>query len=233
MAVVTGVPHEVDLQVLSTGVVPQYWDGTGVIGNNSINGGSGAWNGTTKNWTDSAGATNSTWEGGHGCVRRAPGGTVTLAAPINAQGLSFGSTGYTLAGTSSLNLVGTMAAPPTVSVSAGDTATISAPVTGNTGLSANGAGTLILTSMTNSYTGGTNVTNGTVQIGTTAAAGSIGGGAISVASGATLTLVNAHGNLLANNISNGAATTGTVIVNSTLANTLSGALADGRPAPWL
>ena len=224
--VVTGMPHEVDLQVVSLGMITQYWDGTGAINNNIINGGSGTWNSTASNWTDSAGATNKTWQGGM-AVFDAPGGTVTLAAPINAQGLTFGSTGYTIAGTSSLNLVGTLMAPPTVSVSAGATATISAPITGVTGVAASGAGTLILTNAANSYTGGTNVTNGFVQIGTTAAAGSIGGGAISIASGGTLTLVNAHGNLLANNITNGVATTGTLVVNSTLTNTLSGALTDG------
>ena len=94
MAVVTGVAHEVDLQIVSTGVVTQYWDGTGTINNNNIAGGSGTWNGTTSNWTTSTGATNSTWAGGM-AVFDAPGGTVTLGTPINAQGLSFGSTGYT------------------------------------------------------------------------------------------------------------------------------------------
>ena len=222
----TGTLHQVDLIVSGT-AINQYWDGTGAAGNSIITGGSGTWNNTTSNWTTSTGATNSPWLGGT-AVFETTGGTVMLGAPINVQGLIFGVTGYTLSGTASLNLVGVPGTPPTVSVSnAGTTATISAPVTGSSGFAASGSGTLILTNAANTYTGGTNITNGFVQIGTTAAAGSIGGGAISIASSGTLTLVNAHGNTLANNITNGVATTGTLLVNSTLANTLSGALTDG------
>jgi autotransporter-associated beta strand protein len=224
--VVTGVLHQVSLQVTSMGLVTQYWDGTGVTGNGVISGGSGTWNSTTTNWTTSDGLSNSTWQGGV-AVFDVPGGTVTLAAPINAQGLTFGSTGYTLSGTSPLNLVGTLAAPPTISVGSGFTTTIGAPVTGITGFSANGSGTLILTSVTNSYTGGTTIANGTVQIGTTAVGGSMGGGTISIANGGTLSLVNLHGNVLASNVTNGVGSTGTLIVSATTANTLSGALTDG------
>ena len=66
------------------------------------------------------------------------------------------------------------------------------PLTGNAGLAASGQGVLILTNAANTYTGGTDITDGTVQIGTTAAAGSIGGGTVSIASGGTLALVNAR-----------------------------------------
>ena len=227
VSVVTGVAHQVDLQVISTGVVTQYWDGTGAINDNNIAGGKGTWNNGSNNWTNASGSTNSTWEGGM-AVFDTPGGTVTLAAPINAQGLTFGSTGYTLSGSLNLNLIGTLVVPPVISVTgAGTTATIGVPITGNSGLNANGAGTLILTSATNSYTGGTDISTGFVQIGTTAAAGSIGGGTISIANGGTLSLINLHGNVLANNVTNGVATTGTLIVNATTTNTLSGALTDG------
>ena len=66
VAVVTGVPHEVDLQILSLGMVTQYWDGTGAISNNIISGGSGTWNGTTKNWTDFHGRDQLDVGGRHG-----------------------------------------------------------------------------------------------------------------------------------------------------------------------
>ena len=177
----TSTNHKVILTVLGSAVT-QYWDGAGVIGNGSIGGGSGTWNNTTTNWTNGGGSLNSAWQGGTADFRTI-GGTVMLGAPINAQGLIFGVTGYTLSGTSALNLVGTASTAPTVSVSAaGTTATISAPVTGIAGLAANGAGTLILTNAANTYTGGTTITNGVVQIGTTAAPGSIGGGPITSAS---------------------------------------------------
>src|SRR6202012_2363767 len=105
------------------------------------------------NWTDGSGATNASWQGGT-AVFAAPGGTVTLTSAINAQGLIFGSSGYVLAGTSfALNLTGSM---PAISVSnALTSATIAAKITGTSGLTSSGAGTLILTNAANSYTGGT------------------------------------------------------------------------------
>jgi len=197
----------------------QNWDGTGGSG------GSGTWNNTSRNWTTVGDSAKSSWAGGS-AVFGGTGGTVMLGTPINAQALDFTANNYTLSGTSSLNLVGTASVAPTVTVATG-TATISAPVGGISGVAANGAGTLILSNSANSYTGGTTITTGTVQLGTTAAAGSIGSGAISVANGATLSVLNVKGNTVSNAISNVVGGSGTLLISSTLTNTFSGALTDG------
>ena len=143
----------------------QYWDGPTTSPTGSVTGGSGTWNSTTNNWTNSTGAANGTWQGGS-AIFNAPGGTVTLASPISAQSLIFNTTGYVLSGTSALTLTG---AGSGIDVSnSGKSATISVPIAGTVGLAAEGAGTLILASGANTYTGATTVMSGTLQIGTTA-----------------------------------------------------------------
>ena len=98
-------------------------------------------------------------------------------------------------------------------------------------MTSSGAGTLILTNGANTYTGGTNISAGVVQIGTTAAAGSIGAGTIVVSGDGTLSLVNIKGNILANNVTNGAGEMGTLNINGTAVNTISGALTDSVSDP--
>ena len=98
-------------------------------------------------------------------------------------------------------------------------------------LTQNGSGTTTLVNAGNTYTGATTVLQGTLQVGTAGLVGSVGSQApatgIVVGTGGTLTIVNTTGNALANNITNGVGGAGTVIVNSALTNTLSGALTDG------
>ena len=50
---------------------------------------------------------------------------------------------------------------------------------------------------------------------------------MTTALGGTFSLVNVNGNTFANNVSNGLAGVGTLKINSTNTNTLSGALTDG------
>jgi autotransporter-associated beta strand protein len=85
---------------------------------------------------------------------------------------------------------------------------------------------LVLSNASNSYTGGTTV-GGALQIGTTAAVGSIGAGPITIGDGAALTVVNTRGNVLSNAVASGAGQAGTLLVVSANGNTLSGTLADG------
>ena len=218
----TGVNGQVNL-VVALGNA-QFWDGNGVANDNNIAGGSGTWNATSTNWTDNAGAVNAKWGGGT-AIFNAPGGTVTLGSAISAQGLVFGSNGYVLTGSNTLTLTGT--APEINVSSAGGSATVGVRIAGTSGLTADGVGTLILTNGSNSYSGGTNVGNGTLQVGTTATTGSLGGGAISLFSGGTLSVVNVTGSVLAANVSGGVSGHGTLNVNSAKSNTLSGALTDG------
>ena len=127
-----------------------------------------------------------------------------------------------------MTLAGT--APQINVTTAGSSATISAQLTGKSGMIANGAGTLILTNNANNYTGVTKIANGTVEVGTTATAGSLGAGAVSLHDGGTLDLVSigtAANNIFAQSVSNGVNGTGTLKINSANTNTLSGALTDG------
>src|SRR2546423_1421360 len=110
---------------------------------------------------------------------------VVLDPPVTLGQLPFGdpdpttAAGWTLSGANSLTL-STSGAPPTVTVNAlgtGKVATISAAVAGTQGLTKAGAGTLVLTGA-NSYSGGTTVSAGTLQIGTGGTAGTLGSGAI-------------------------------------------------------
>jgi autotransporter-associated beta strand protein len=223
----TGTAHQVNL-IISTSQA-QSWDGTGVQNNGVISGGSGTWNGTNTNWTNASGTVNSAWGGGT-AVFGTVGGTVTVGSPINVQGLIFGVTGYTLTGAAKapLNLVGGPGSAPLISVThASDTATIGAVISGIAGLGANGAGTLILTNAANTYTGGTFITAGTVQIGTSAVPGSLGSGVVAVTGGGLLDVVNIHNNVLSNAVSNGVGGDGTLEINSKLNNTISGQLTDG------
>ncbi|HEY3901725.1 MAG TPA: autotransporter-associated beta strand repeat-containing protein, partial [Chthoniobacter sp.] len=223
----TGTVGEVDL-VVSLGT-PQYWDGAGALNDGIIAGGNGTWGITTKNWTNAAGTTNAVWQGGT-AILGTKAGTVTISGTINAQGLIFDITGYTIGG-GTLGLTGSM---PAVSVTnQADSATISAKVTGTSGLNVKGAGLLTLTNSANTYSGGTNISTGTLEIGTNSIVGSIGGGDISVSSGGLLLLVSTVNNVLSNNVTNGVAGSGILNVQSTKTTTLTGTLTDGVAGQFL
>ncbi|HSH95408.1 MAG TPA: autotransporter-associated beta strand repeat-containing protein, partial [Roseimicrobium sp.] len=201
----------------------QYWDGSGLAANGVINGGTGTWNATLTNWANSTGTINAKWQGGT-AIFSGPAGTITLNSAISAQALTFNTSGYTIAGTSILTLAGT--APEIDVTNAGDSAMISAPLAGTKGLKVGGAGTLILTSATNSYTGGTAVSVGTLQIGTATVAGKINAAsAVTLGQGGMLSLVNVSSNTFANNVSTGTGG-GTLNIASSNTNTLTGALTD-------
>lgn len=143
------------------------WDiSPGIVGpgDSAITGGGGTWDVTTGNWTIDAGANNIAWVNANNdtAIFGSAIGTVTLGAPITANGLTFNINGYTIAGTSPniLTLAGTT---PTVTVTTGgDSAIISAIVAGTAGLTKAGSGTLTL-SGTNTYTGDTTISSGTLE----------------------------------------------------------------------
>jgi fibronectin-binding autotransporter adhesin len=179
VAVDTATAHQVNL-INSTGLTLNFWDPSGAD-NGAVNGGTGTWktSGGTS-WTDATGALNAPYSGAAFAVFEGTAGTVTIdgsAGPVQASGLQFGVDGYTVTG-DALTLVGSQS---TIRVGDGTTAgtaykaTIASVLAGNTQLVKADAGTLIL-SGANSYTGGTAVTGGTLQISSDGNLGAAAGG---------------------------------------------------------
>ncbi|WP_276968571.1 autotransporter-associated beta strand repeat-containing protein, partial [Metallibacterium scheffleri] len=110
-------------------------------------------------------------------------GTVTVddsAGNVMTTGMQFASSGYTLTG-NTLTLAGSGGAAPILrvgdgtSASAGWTATIDDVLAGSAGLDKTDYGTLILGG-TNTYSGGTTISGGMLQIGSDANLGAASGG---------------------------------------------------------
>ena len=174
----TSLTGKVDLLVAPNGLnILQLW------GTTPGGGGSGTWNASNANWFDLGGAVPTQWGSGYG-VFRGPGGTVTIDGQQSAVGLQFAGGSYTLVSGAggSLNLHGFSGGgititTPEIRVLDGETATIALTITGSAGLEKTGDGTLIL-SGTNSYSGGTVISGGTLQISADANLGAGSGGLI-------------------------------------------------------
>ena len=164
--VITSVPQQVILLTLTNGPGPvQFWDGGGLPNDSTVAGGTGNWDGFATNWTNAGGNPNASWQNGR-AIFAGTAGTVTAVTPVSVQDMFFVTNGYVVNGANGfgLNLVGPAPAP-TINVIAAATATINAQLSGSSGLTSNGAGTLVLTNIGNNYTGGTTITGGgTVSI---------------------------------------------------------------------
>lgn len=176
----TAVANQVNLVISApTAGIPdvQFWDGADTMADGTIDGGAGVWNLAGTNWTNSAGTTNFAWNSNF-AVFQGTAGTVTLGDTIVTSGLQFSTTGYTIApGTGSLQITD---AETSIRVDTGVTATIAANISGNaSGINKQDAGTLIL-SGTNSFTGGSTVSGGTLILNGSSVSG------VGVLSGATL-----------------------------------------------
>ncbi|MET3654872.1 beta strand repeat-containing protein, partial [Dyella japonica] len=216
----TSVAGQVNL-INTTGLVLDFWDGGGAPRNNGlVDGGNGVWQAAAgnDNWTDVSGAVNAPYAAGTLAIFAAAPGAVTVDNSLGAVvsgGMQFATSGYvvqggpiTLATGSNLLRVGDGTAS-----GAGYVATVASALTGAGGIDKTDLGTLVLTGA-NSYTGGTAIDGGTLQVasdanlgaatgalsldgGTLAATASFttgrgvtlnaGGGAFDVAAGTTLT----------------------------------------------
>ena len=186
-AVQTGVARHVDL-LNTQGMQLGFWDGgAGPKGNSLIDGGNGIWQSgalSNDNWTDADGAVNTAFADGAFAIFEAKPGTVTVDAShgdIHVAGMQFASDGYAIQG-DTVHLVGSAANPSQsiIRVGTGDagdahlTATIYSVLDGNSALVKTDAGNLILGG-DNTYTGGTVIRGGTLQIGAGGTSGSITG----------------------------------------------------------
>lgn len=116
--------------------------------------GAGNWDVSTANW-----AAPALWANGNNdtAVFGGTGAVITLTTGITAGGLTFNTTGYTIAGGANVLTLG--AATNTITLGAGTTSTISAILGGTTGATITGAGTLALSGV-NTLTGGFTVAGG-------------------------------------------------------------------------
>ncbi|HEY2414903.1 MAG TPA: autotransporter-associated beta strand repeat-containing protein [Pirellulaceae bacterium] len=134
-------------------------------------GGSGTWNTTAANWFN--GTTDVAWNNANNdtAIFAGSAGTVALSTGITARAIGFSTSGYTV-GNNVLTLSG-----GGVDVASGLTETISSQIAGSAGLTLTGSGTTILTG-TNTYSGTTTISAGTLQIGSGGTAGTLGSGSI-------------------------------------------------------
>lgn len=172
----TSVVSEVNLIVSQGGLSVQFWDGPNTSSNGVIDGGTSTWNTLNTRWTSSAGDVNAPWQNGF-AVFQGTAGTVTLGENITLTGAQFLTDGYVIQG-GAFNLHSDANTLP-VRVDAGVTATLNAAIgdgsAGATKLIKRDAGTLILGG-TNTYTGGTAVEEGRIQVSSDANLGGTAGG---------------------------------------------------------
>ncbi|QWT18729.1 autotransporter domain-containing protein [Bacillus sp. NP157] len=170
----TAVNHQINLVYGQPGVVYDFWDGAGAVGNHAIEGGNGTWEagGTSQAWTDVVGGVNSSFGNGAFAVFEGPAGTIDVSrttGDIKVGGMQFATDGYVIRG-DALNLTGDPYDPAHTTIRVGDstlaapnmTATIDSALTGTSGLVKVDAGTLVLGG-TNTYAGGTTVDGGTLM----------------------------------------------------------------------
>ena len=162
-----------------------YWDADG--DSSSAVGGSGTWNTSSSCWRiGSETGTLTTWQAGSDAVFPGTAGTVSMGSgvSVNAPSITFQTSGYTIqSNTLSVPTGGTTV----IDVQTG-TATISSVITGSGALEKSGSGTLKL-SGSNTYTGDTTISVGTLQAGTTnAIPNGTGKGNLIISSGATFDL---------------------------------------------
>ena len=179
----TAMANQVNLVVDSGSPVPTvlFWNGTTTVADGTIHGGNGTWSaGPATNWTDVNGTVASAWAGTFAVFQNNPGNVTVDASAgmVSATGMQFIGTGWTVAGDPiTLNGAGGNTALRVGDGTLGGAAyraTIGSELTGNSRLVKDDLGTLILTGA-NSYTGGTTIAAGTLQIGNGSMVGSIAG----------------------------------------------------------
>lgn len=160
--------------VNALGIDLNIWNANGLAGPTQMGGGSGVWSQANANWTDATGSLTALRSPADAFVIfGGDAGVVTVddaggAQPVTTQGIQFASDGYRLDG-DALGLVAPSAGAYSElrvgdgsTAGAGWTATIDNVLTGN-GVQKTGAGTLVLNGA-NTYTGGTQLAEGTLSV---------------------------------------------------------------------
>ncbi|WP_426703068.1 autotransporter-associated beta strand repeat-containing protein [Rhodanobacter sp. Col0626] len=176
----TSIAQQVNL-VNTNGLAVNFWDGNGARGDGQVQGGDGVWQNVSgnDNWTVVDGTINAPYQDSSFAIFGAAAGTVTVDASlgaINSSGMQFATDGYRVEG-DDIALTGSA---PVIRVGDGTTdgagmsATIASVLTGSDGLTKSDLGTLVLAG-DNTYTGGTTIADGVLQLGEGGTSGSIVG----------------------------------------------------------
>jgi autotransporter-associated beta strand protein len=189
-------------------------------------GGTGNWHGSLQGrnfWWN--GTTNVAWSDGSIASFGPNAGTVTVDSAVSASGLVFSTNGYSVGGSSVLTLSGGNIVQVT---NASDTATISAPIGGSSGLEKDGDGTLTLAT-TSALSGSATINAGTLQLNSSGVLSSAGNIQVAAAAGqsGTLALDGASARITqagSSTLEVGNGTSGTAVLN--LSPTSSGATFD-------
>ncbi|MCP4563857.1 MAG: hypothetical protein GY837_25325, partial [Bosea sp.] len=172
----TTAAGQVNLVVLGSGQTMQFWDGTNTSANGTVDGGAGTWSSFGSNWTDNAGSANAGWGGSVGIFAGAAGGAVSVSGTVSFDTLQFSTNGYVLSG-GTLSIAPASGGAGAFNVDNSIVASIASTIVDGSGTAIVkvGGGTLIL-SGNNSYTGGTTIAGGVLQVSADANLGATSGG---------------------------------------------------------
>ncbi len=197
-----------------------YWDANGTTA------GAGNTGGT---WSSATGAANRRWNSSSAGTSITQRWTSGADAVFSAGTDSTGSFTITVSGTQNVGsitveegnptinsgVINFNSASPSINVASGSTLTVGSRITGATGLSKDGDGTLVLRAATNSWTGGFNINAGIVELAVSNVVPN--SDAITIASGATLQIDSGISETLGTLSGSGSVTklgTGTLTFNS-------------------
>ena len=167
----TAMANQVNLVVSGgSGGAAEFWNGSQMSADNAIHGGSGTWIAGPTNWTNANGTAAAAWGGQFAIFQNNPG-TVTVdksSGAISTTRMQFIGPDWrvtgdpvTLSGTGGSTSIRVGDGTP---AGASSSATIASQLTGASQLVKTDLGELILTDA-NSYTGGTTISAGSLQIG--------------------------------------------------------------------
>ncbi|QLF94660.1 autotransporter-associated beta strand repeat-containing protein [Pseudomonas sp. ABC1] len=174
MTLQTNLANQVNLVVDNNDGNLLFWNGTKTNADGTIAGGSGVW-GPDTNWTNSSGKKNDDWSGGQFAVFGGASGTVTVSGVQTFSGIQFITDGYVLDGGDGDALEAVNApdgSPAILRVADSSMATIHTAIIGTGGIEKLDTGTLFLTG-SNSYSGGTTISGGTLMGNTSSLQGNI------------------------------------------------------------
>ena len=212
LSIQTSVANQINLVVNGTSLL-EFWDGNDAPNNGVVGGGNGTWNSTNTNWTVANGSTNSAWKQGLAVFEGTPG-TVTLAENLTMAGLDFVTNGYLITTANGSAL--TAATGTILEAGSGVIGTVGVGIVGAGDVTVTNLGTVVLTA-TNTYTGGTTISSGILQLGNGGATGAISGAIID---NGQLSLDQSDAGLVLSGIISG---TGTLVQMGTGTSILTGA----------